>query len=217
MNIPVVENPRRRRGRRRLTAAQKRAGFGGRSAMRRRRRNPLMATLAGNPRRRRRGYAVRHTVYRRRRNPGLFDFKSFDLPAAGFIAAGMLGSDLLPNLGRKFWPALPGSGIMGYAVRLAGAFGTAYVLKMVTRSNRAFSLALGGGIASILLDVFRTYAAPMIGLSGLGADATPVYAHELRDVYGTAGYVDNGGVSGYVDASPVSGLGGYVASPQGIA
>lgn len=211
--IPVVENPRRRR-RRRLTAKQLAYGFGGkkyRNRKRGRRRNPGLASLAANPRRRRRsrGYSVAHVV-RRRRNPrggflGGLGLGGFDIMSAAWVGVGAVGSTMVPGLVRRFWPALPAGGPMGYLVRAGGTFATAYAVKMVTKSPKNFQLVMAGGLGLIFVDLFRQYVAPMVGLSGLGADNGLVMASEVRDAL--AGFVDTDSLSGYVDTDSLNGLG----------
>lgn len=202
MKVEVVENPRRRR--RRLSRAQLAAGFGGRRGMggkkrsRKRYSNPALLASLGNPRRRRRSrssYRVRHVVSHR--NPALF---GFDLGAAGWVAAGALGSTLVPQIVRKFWVGLPSTGPMNYLVRAGGTLATAYVAKMVTKNNRAFGLILAGGLGLIFVDLFRDYVAPNIpGLSGLAGDNSFVKASDFNDAYlpGVSGYVTAPGMSGY--------------------
>ncbi len=204
--IEVVENPRRKR-RRPMTAKQKKY-FGKRKT--RRRRNPLLATL-GNPRRRRRSPSRRRSVSRRSyRNPGLM---GFDIGAAAYVGVGMLGSELVPTLVRKAWSGLPSAGPMVYLVKAGGTFATAYAVKMVTKSPRNFNLVMAGGLGLIMVDLFRQYVAPKIGLAGMGNDAAMVYGSELEDAVPIEGYVDGGaqGINGYV----ASGVGGYQANPPG--
>lgn len=205
--IEVVENPRRRR--RRYTALQRAYGFGGRPARRRRRarrRNPALATLAGNPRRRRRSYGAYRVrrAYRRRHNPR---FAGVDLGAVLWVGLGGFGSRAVPRLVQKFYPALPTTGIMGYLIRAGGAFASAYAVRMVTRSPRAFGLVLTGGLGLIVLDLLVEQVAPHIGLAGLAQDDTrALTVRELTDIYG-----EPAGVSGYVDVGPTGrALSGYV-------
>ena len=189
MMVPIVENPRRRK--KRVVRRKKRR------YVKRRRRNPLMATL-GNPKRRRRTYRkIRRRRTYRRRNPG-FNLKGFDFQAAAMVGVGMIGSDMIPMLIRKFYPALPSSGIAGYAVKLGGTFVTAHVTKMVTNSQKNFQLVMAGGIALVLVDLFRQYVAPNIGLSGMGGYDDPVAISDLTEDFAMNGYVDSG-VAGYED------------------
>lgn len=226
MQIEVVENPRRRR--RRYTAKQRAYGFGGKrrrrpATRRRRRRNPMLASLAANPRRRRRrgSYAVTHRVRRRRRNPKLFGLKGFDFGAAMYVGIGMIGSDMVPNLVRKAWSGLPSSGPMVYLVRAGGTLATAYAVKMATRSEKNFSMVMAGGLGLILVDLFRMYVAPKIGLSGLAADSSVVYAGEVADAYNMGRYIDTmplssgNGVGKYVNVKPGRGVAGYRNNPIG--
>lgn len=207
--IPVVENPRKRRRRRgSYTSKQLRAGFGGRARMggrRRRRRNPPVLAALGNPRRRSRPtrrYYVRHTV-RRRRNPNIV--RGFDLMAGVWTATGAIGSTVIPGLVRRFVPQVPYTGPIAYVVRLGGTAATAFAVKLVTKDRRAPTLVWAGGIALILVDVFRQYLAPRLGLSGLGQEGDFVLTEELEDampVEGTAGYVDvseGDAMAGYVE------------------
>jgi len=193
MMIDVVENPRKNRS----TTWRK-----SRRYTKKRRKNPLMASL-GNPFRKEScRKSSRRRTYRRRRNPGGFDLKSFNLQSAAMVGLGMIGSDIVPMLVRKYYPALPGSGIAGYAVKLGGTFITAYATKMVTKSQKNFQLVISGGIALVLVDLFRQYIAPSIGLSGLGNYNDPVDVQALADEFNLNGYVQRNGISGYV-SSPV--------------
>lgn len=202
MEIEVVSNPRKRRKYRRKTTR------------RRKRRNPVLASI-GNPRRRRRRSAPRS--YRRRayrRNPRLLGLPGFDFSSAAYVALGMIGSDMVPNLVRRFWPGLPSTGIANYAVKIGGTVVMAYGVKMFTRSTQKFQMVMIGGLSLLLVDLFRMYVAPKIPfLSGMGADESLVYAGELEDVYeGTAGYVKDSSVDGYVQEDL---SGSYRSNPVG--
>lgn len=191
MVVEVVENPRKRRRRR---TTRKRRTY-------RRRRNPLLASLA-NPKRRRRTYrkARRRRTYRRRRNPMGIGLKNFPFTEAMYIGGGMLGAEIVPMMVRKWWPELPASGTMGYLVKAGGALATAFGVKMLTRSNKNFQYTLAGGLALILVDAFRQFVAPKIGLLGLGNYSTPIRASQLKDVINLNGYVRTGnGLSGYTN------------------
>jgi len=135
----------------------------------------------------------------------------FDLMDAAWVGAGMLGSELVPTLVRKMWAGLPSVGIANYAVKIGGTLATAYAVKWATRSNRNFGLVMAGGIGLVMVDLFRQYVAPKIGLAGLGYDGGAVYPNELADVYGMDAYVDAAGVSGYVN----TGLSGWQPNPEG--
>ena len=211
--IPVVENPRRRRRRRgSLSAKQLRAGFGGRARMstRRRRgrgrRNPPILAALGNPRRKRRSvlgrnYYVAHDVRRRRRNPA--PTFGIDLMGGVFVAAGAIGSTVIPGLVRRVVPQIPYTGLMAYVVRLGGTAATAFVVGKLSKERRAPQLVWAGGIALILVDVFRQHLAPRLGLSGLGQDGDFVLTEELEDA------IPAGDVAGYVDAADDT-MAGYV-------
>jgi hypothetical protein len=208
--ITVVENPRRRRRRRAYSAAQRRAGFAGKRAMgrsrKRRRRNPAMASLAANPRRSRRRYYYAPRRRRRyRRNPVGF-LRGFDFTSALWVTVGAIGSTTLPGLVKRWWPTLPTFGPMGYLVRGAATFLTSTAVRMATRNRRAADLVMTGGLAYILLDLYRDYVAPRIGLAGLGQDTSMITTEELEDVVGMEGYVEEGG---YVQRP---GVGQYVPS-----
>lgn len=209
--IPVVENPRRRRRRRPMTALQRRYFGKRRSRPRRRRRttvtrtvttrrNPMLASI-GNPRRRRRAIRTVRGYVVRRRNPKLFGLPGFDLTTAAWVGVGMLGSNVVPGLVRKVWPGLPSSGPLLSVVKVGATFATAFVVKTVTKSRQNANLVMAGGLALVLVDLFRTYVAPRIGLTDLGSDNSPVYAEELRDI---GRYVDTGAPSmrGYVENPP---------------
>lgn len=169
-DILVVENPRRksRKRRRTYTAKQRAYGFGGgkrRKTTRRRRsyrRNPSLAVLSGNPRRRR--------SYRRNPSFGLGGlFKGFDFMSGLWAATGIIGSNVVPNMVKKFWPGLPMSGPMGYLVKIGAVGVTGMVVGMVTKGRKARDLVFVGGLAAIFAQVFTDYIAPMVpGLSGLG-------------------------------------------------
>ena len=200
MRVDVVENPRRKR--RKLTAKQKRAGFGGKRSMRRRRRNPALATLS-NPRRRRSRRPVRRRVVRRRRrrNPGLLGFKGFDLRLAMMVGIGISSAEIVPNVVRKFWPAVPTAGPMGYAVKAGAAVVAAFGTKMVTGKQSDFEAVIAGGFGSLLVGAFNEYVMPMMpGLNGLAGPY--VYPDQLTDV---AGYVSTGGsrLGRYVDTNEI--------------
>ena len=206
--IEIVENPRRKkRGRRRLSRKQIAAGFGGKrrktTRRRPRRRNPAMAAL-GNPKRRRRSYRVSHRVTRRRRNPGL-GMLGIDLSAAMWVAAGMFGTQTLPGLVRRYaWAGLPSTGITGHLVKAASAVALGFGIGKLT-NRRNGSLAAAGGLAMVMVDLFKEHVAPMIGLSGLDYG----YSGNLPDIADVAGYE---AMDGYVQAS--SGV-GYNPNPTG--
>lgn len=203
MLIPVVENPRRKR---RKTTRRKRRYTARRTYTRRysaparkpRRRNPMLASL-GNPRRRRSS----RRSYRRNAFPGV---RGFDFGAAVWVGTGICGSELVPSLIRKsVWSGLPSTGPLVYVVKAGGTLITAYAVKMLTRSNRNFQLVMAGGLAMILVDVFREYAAPRLGLSGYVGNDRLITAGEVQEVYeggGSAGYVSNDNLAAYVE-SPV--------------
>jgi hypothetical protein len=213
--IEVVRNPRRRRRRtpprgrggrfvsRRSTRRRTRRTY------RRRRRNPAMASLAANPRRRRRTYrrSTRRRVYRRRRNPSLFGFGGlqFDLTSAMYVGVGMIGSETIPGLVRRYvWSGLPSAGMWTYISKLGGTFATAFLVKTFTKSTAKAQLAMAGGLSLILVDLYRMYLAPKIGLSGLGYDR-PLTVRDVADVYGMGRYVNTrkpAGMAAYVDKSP---------------
>lgn len=212
--IEVVENPRRKRRRRKLSRKQIAAGFGGkrRRTVRRRRRNPALASL-GNPRRRtyrrrRPRYTVTGIARRRRRNPS-FGPLGVDLTAAVYIGIGMFGSEMLPRFAKKAWAGLPTVGPMGYLVKAASAVAVGFGVGQLT-NRRNGQLAAAGGLALIMVDLFRQYVAPRIGLGGLGNDLTPVSYADISDV---AGYTGEN-MAGYVEAD--GGLRGYVESPVGV-
>ena len=211
--IEVVENPRRRPRRRRKMSALQRRYFGKRRTSRPRRRrrstvtrtvttrrnNPLMASL-GNPRRRTQRRTVRGYVVRRRRsNPKLFGLPGFDLQTAAWVGAGMLGTSVVPGLVRRVWPGLPSSGPMLIVVKVGATFLTAFTVRTITKSRQKSDLVMAGGLALVLVDLFRQYIAPRIGLTALGSDSSPVYAEELADI------------GRYIDTP----MGGYVESPTG--
>ncbi len=213
--IEVIRNPRRKK-RRRYTAKQRAAGFGGRRARRsrpatkrRRRRNPMLASL-GNPRRRRNSprrrprYTVTGIARRRRRNPRLGPF-NINLAAAAWIGAGVLSTELLPRIGRRFWSGLPTVGFPGYGVKIASAVVAGMVVGKITNRNNGM-LVTAGGLSMVLVDLFRQYALPHVPfLSGLANDGGTMTAQELRDIYGVGAYVD----------TPAAGMAAYVENPVG--
>lgn len=218
--IEVVRNPGRKK-KRRYTAKQRAAGFGGRRARSRRaprraarrarprRRNPMLASL-GNPRRRRNSprrrprYTVTGIARRRRRNPRIGPF-NINLAAAAWIGAGVLSTDILPRIGRRFWSGLPTVGPAGYGVKAASAVVAGVLAGLVTNRNNAM-LVTAGGLSMVLVDLFRQYALPYVPfLSGLGNDAGTMTPQELRDIYGVGAYVD----------APAPGMAAYVDNPIG--
>jgi len=196
--IEVVENPKRKK-RRSYSRKQRAAGFGGkrRKTTRRRRRNPAMASVAANPRRRR-SYRVTKRVTRRRRNPG-FSPLGVDISAALWIGVGMFGSEMVPRFAKKAWAGLPTTGVMGYLVKGASAVLIGFgVGKLTNRRNG--QLAAAGGLALVMVDLFRQYVAPKIGLSGLGNDYAALRVDDISDVAGyeeMSGYVRSGAGVGY--------------------
>ncbi len=212
--ITVTENPRRRK-RRRYTAKQRAAGFGGRRTARRRgrrrprRRNPMLASL-GNPRRRRRNSPRRRPRYtvtgisRRRRNPKFGPF-NIDLRTAAWVGAGVLSVEILPRIGKRFWAGMPTVGLTGSLVKVAAAVLAGMLVGKVSNRNNGY-LVTAGGLAMVLVDLFRQYAAPHLPfLSGLGNDESYLMRGELENLYG--------GVGAYVDTS--SDMGAFVDSPEG--
>ncbi len=219
MIIEVVDNPRRK-GRRRYTAKQRSYGFGGkrrrtprRSTRRRRRRNPAIASLANRPRRRRATgrrrprYTVTGVSRRRRSNP-IRGPLGLDLSAAMYIGIGMFGTEVLPRFAKKAWAGLPTVGIMGYLVQAGAAVVVGFAVGRIT-NRRNGQLAAAGGIALILLNLFRQYLAPRLGLGGLGNDYAVLTREDISDV---AGYVTTDQMAGYVQTNAV---GGFRPNPIG--
>ena len=210
--IEVVRNPRGKK-RRQYTAKQRAAGFGGRRARSRRaprrarsgKRNPMLASL-GNPRRRnsprrRPRYTVTGVARRRRRNPRIGPF-NINLVTAAWVGVGYLSTEILPRIGQRFWSGLPTVGPAGYGVKVATAVVAGMVVGKITNRNNGM-LVTAGGLAKVLVDLFRQYALPhMPFFSGLGNDAGTMTAQELRDIYGVGAYVDTPGMAAYVE-SPV--------------
>jgi len=211
MIIEVVDNPRRKK-RRRYTAKQRSYGFGGkrrrspRRTTRRRRRNPAIASL-GNPPRRRRSYRrrPRYTVTgvsRRRRSNPIRGPLGLDLSAAMYIGVGMFGAEMLPRFAKKAWAGLPTVGIMGYLVKAGAAIVIGFGVGRIT-NRRNGQLAAAGGIALILVDVFRQYVAPRLGLGGLGNDYAALTYEDISDV---GGYVTTDQMAGYVETNKMAGF-----------
>lgn len=201
--LELVENPPRRR-RPKMSALQaKYFGGGGKKRGRKksRRRNPSLMSLT-NPRRGggRRRSSSRGYSRRRRRNPsllgGLGGFaKGFDLQGIGFAAAGMIGSASLPKLIAKWWPAMPTTGIAGYAVRAVSTWLMAKAVGMVVKSPKAEQSIMIGGLGLIAFELFRDNLADKVGLSGLGQPY--VSDAELADVL--SGYIPTpANLQGYV-------------------
>lgn len=214
MIIEVVDNPRRK-GRRRYTAKQRSYGFGGkrrrtprRSTRRRRRRNPAIASL-GNPPRRRRATGRRRPRYtvtgvsRRRRSNPIRGPLGLDLSAAMYIGLGMFGTEVLPRFAKKAWAGLPTVGIMGYLVKAGAAIVIGFGVGRIT-NRRNGQLAAAGGIALILVDLFRQYVAPRLGLGGLGNDYAALTYEDISDV---GGYVTTDQpMEGYVQTNKMAGF-----------
>lgn len=121
-----------------------------------------------------------------------------------FVATGAIGSTVIPGLIRRFVPQIPYTGPIAYVVRLGGTAATAFGIGLVTKDRRAPQLVWAGGLALILVDLFRQYLAPRLGLSGLGQGGDFVLTEELEDAIGPVG------VAGYVDASGGESMAGYV-------
>jgi hypothetical protein len=166
----------------------------------------MMASL-GNPRRRRNSprkrprYTVTGVARRRRRNPRFGPF-NINLAAAAWVGAGVLSTELLPRIGRRFWADLPTFGVGGYGVKVASAVVAGMVVGKISNRNNGM-LVTAGGLSMVLVDLFRQYALPHVPfLSGLGNDAGTMTSQELRDIYGVGAYVDTQGVAEYVE-SPI--------------
>lgn len=175
MRVQVVENPRRRRrgrGRRRgtLTAKQLAAGFGGKGRMsggssrgrksrRRSVRNPFLGVV--NPRR-----------SRRSRNPGLLgglgSFGGFDLESALYVGVGAIVPKYLLGFAAARMPMIPTTGMVGYAVRGVAVWVTAFGAGKLLKSQKAKSMIMAGGLGMIMVDLFKDYVAPRLGITGLG-------------------------------------------------
>ena len=118
-----------------------------------------------------------------------------------YVATGAIGSTVIPGLVRRFIPQIPYTGPLAYAVRLGGTAVTAFGVSLVTKDRRASQLVWAGGLSLILVDLFRQYLAPRLGLSGLGQEGDFILAEEIEDAVGT---------SGYVEASSDEAMAGYV-------
>lgn len=200
--VEIVENPGGRK-RRRMSALQRK--YFGRRGRRAKRRNPSLMSLSSNPRRggRRRRYYAKAYSRRRRRNPsllgGLGGFaKGFDAQSIMFATAGMIGSASLPKLIAKWWPAMPTTGITGYAVRALSTWLMAKGVGMFTKSPVAEKSIMVGGLSLIAFELFRDNLADKIGLAGLGQNY--MTDAELSDVL--SGYIPTPeNLSGYVMAT----------------
>jgi hypothetical protein len=141
---------------------------------------------------------------RRRRNPRIGPF-NINLAAAAWVGAGVLSTELLPRIARRFWAGLPTAGVAGHGVKVASAVVAGMVVGKVTNRNNGM-LVTAGGLSMVLVDLFRQYALPYVPfLSGLGNDAGTMTPQELRDIYGVGAYVD----------APAPGMAAYVENPVG--
>lgn len=176
--IQVVENPRRKRrkSRRSLSAAQIAAGFGGRGRMRgrKRRRNPLMASLAANPRRRRSGRRRRYS------NPSLGGFKFGGIlgqvMAGVSVAAGIFAVRQAPALITKATGWTPTNIYLQTGVKLAvGIVGGMLVKKVLGEKNAQGFTA--GAVGMALYDLANEV---ILRPAGLGSYVeTPTYVPSL--------------------------------------
>ena len=179
--VQVVENPRKRRrkSRRSLSAAQIAAGFGGRGRMRgrvsrKRRRNPLMASLAANPRRRRRSTRWRY------RNPSLggLNFKGIlgTVMAGAFVAGGIFAVRQAPALIAKATGWQPTNIWLQTGVKLAVGIGGGMLLKQFIGQRNAEGFTAG----AVGLAVYDLANELFLKNMGLGSYVeTPTYVPSL--------------------------------------
>lgn len=180
-SIPVVENPRRRR--RRAPRRRRRRTT--------RRRNPMLASLSGNPRRRRYYRRPRRRSYRRRyRNPRFGLMRGWDLQGAFWTAGGMVMTKALPDLVRRWWPAMPTMGITSYAVKAGIVAGAGWLTGMLPVRNKKLrqQQVVTGGLALIMYELYQEYLAPKLGMGSFITEA------ELQE----------------------AGVGGFIAAPTGM-
>lgn len=214
--IKIVDNPRRKKRRRTYTAKQRAAGFGGKRSMRRRRStkrrrsNPAMLSM-GNPTRRRRSYrrSASRSTYRRRRmrsrsNPSLFGF-NFDLKSAAYIGTGVLAVEIVPKLGKRFWPGMPTTGLTGTLVKAGSAILAGTAVGYIFKNRQAGALITTGGLAVVLVDLFRQHVMPSLPFMAGYVSSGPVTAGQISDAFP--------GVSEYVPTP--NRLSGYVNNPVG--
>lgn len=206
--IEVVENKRGKR-RRRMTAKQ--AKYFGKRKHSRKRRNPVLATLAGNPRhrgaRRYHHKVRRHRRHRSHRNPGMFGgvrgLLPFDIRSVLEVGGGIAASKYGPQLVQKYiWAGMPTTGIAGYAVRLGTTIVLAQGVKMITKSSRSAENIMLGGVGSIIYDLFTEYAAPAMGLSGVDG-----YTSSRVPITEVSTALNDGGVGRYAMPVTMSRLG----------
>ena len=191
--ILIVENGRKRKTRRKMSAKQKKYFGKSRKPAKRkaakRRRNPSLATYtASNPRRGRR--PARH------RNPSGFGFASmFDFGSIVSVASGILTAKYSNKLVSFVWPAVPVTGMMATAVKVATVLAVGFGSKFVGVSARNRNTFIAGGVGYCLFEIANEYVAPLIGLNGYT--------------------VDQSTISYDVDVEPVaSQLSGYAANNQ---
>jgi len=183
----LVLNPRRRRRRTRSSAKK-------RPVRRRRRRvmrhNPVrhVRRRRSSPRRRRRSY---------RRNPGIGggSLKSQLMQGASF-AGGIIATEFIAD---KIAGALPeawktNADLVRIGTKAAVGIGVPMLLGKMLPRNIRNAIAIGGA-AAVVLDVFKTYVAPKIGLTMAGYEYGTLTDYEQGQLTGF-GMSDEGSAYG---------------------
>lgn len=185
----LVLNPRRRRRRARGTAKKR--------TIRRRPRRVMRHNPVRHHRRRRVGARRRRRSYRRR-NPALFggSLRGQLMQGASF-AGGIIATEFIAD---KLAGALPeawkaNADIFRIGTKAAVGIGVPMLLGRMLPRNVRNAIAIGGA-AAVVLDVFKTYVAPKIGLTMSGYE------------YGTLTDYEQGAISGFGMSDEGSAYGG---------
>jgi len=188
MRIPVVENPRRKTRKRSTRKTRRTSKRRSTSSTSKRKTVVVM-----NPRRRR----SRRRVHR---NPS-FRGLGINLSESGGIALGFGVAKYGPQLLSKF-VSLPTTGITGHLTRLASVVVTSMLTKSVLKKRRMSEMIMAGGIAYVLFGLFDQYAAPSLGLSGVGDYVRMPGTRSNRR--GLLGYIPSGAKAPYGPPAIVS-------------
>ena len=199
----LVLNPRRKRRKARTTTKRRRHRAHHRRVNPRRRRSPLMH-------RRRRAYARRrHNPRRRRhyrRNPGMRMF-GIDFGQVAMVAGGGIVTEVLADKLAAVLPATwkTNADVVRIGTKAVVGVGLPMLAGKFLPRGWGAAIALGGGIVTVL-DIFKTYVAPKLGIT--------LSSYEIGPWSGMADYEVLPGMSGLTADGNISG-GAYAGSVYG--
>lgn len=183
MTEPFLTNPggRKPRGHKAgcgCVVCRRRHGGGHRRRRRsRRHRNPPL--MVYNPRRRRRHARRAHRRRRYHNNPasvrGIIGSFKESLPLVLWGGVGAIGSEAVPGLLTRFGIPLPMSPPMQIGVKIGSGLGVSFLVGKLA-GPKAGKAALVGALLIPVVDLFKVYAGPMLGI-GAYTDAEPLGAY----------------------------------------